>query len=438
MSGLAAAYQLSTRGLPFRLFEASGRLGGLVRTERVDGFTIEAGADSMLAQKRAGIDLCAELGLSPHLISTNTPRTAFVLYRSRLYPLPSPSMLGVPATWTGLLRYDLLPVAARVRLALEPLIPRGGSGDESIGDFFARRFGRATVGLIAQPLLGGIHSGDVSSLSLRTLLPRLADAERRGSVLRWIRRVASTPDPGGAFRSLAGGMGELVDAIQARLPAGSVALNAAVQSIGRGWTVRTADGDFPCAAVIVAAPAHAAARMLAHVDAEAAALCAGTRYISTASVVLAWPRESVRHPLRGSGFVVSPENSRVRLNACTWVSSKFEGRAPAGSTLLRAFYGGGLDPSAIDLSDAELIDTAVRELSPVLSITGAPRLARVYRWREAGAQHDVEHPRRVAELQRRLAQLPGLFVAGSGFKTVGVPDCIADGRATAEAAASTL
>ena len=117
---------------------------------------------------------------------------------------------------------------------------------------------------------------------------------------------------------------------------------------------------------------------------------------------------------------------------------KFAGRAPEGSVLLRVFFGGALDPSAIDLTDAELSATAARELAGVLSISGPPQLTRVYRWREAGAQHDVEHPRRMAAFERRLAQLPGLFVAGSGFKTVGIPDCIADGRVTATAAASTL
>ena len=202
ISGLSAAYELSRRGIPFRLFEASDRLGGLIRTDRVDGFTIEAGADSMLAQKRAAIELCIELGLEPQLISTRMPRTAFVLRDGRLFPLPSPSMLGIPATLRGLLQFDLLPLGARARLAVEPLVPRRVPANESIGHFYARRFGRATVDLIAQPLLGGIHSGDVNTLSLRELMPRLLEAEASGSVLQWVRRVARTTDPGGAFRSL--------------------------------------------------------------------------------------------------------------------------------------------------------------------------------------------------------------------------------------------
>jgi len=125
------------------------------------------------------------------------------------------------------------------------------------------------------------------------------------------------------------------------------------------------------------------------------------------------------------------------MNACTWSSSKFEGRSPSGSVLIRAFFGGARDPEAADLSDDELVGLATSELSPVLSIDGDPQLARVYRWRKAGAQHDVTHPARMEQLRVRLERHPGLFVTGSGFRSVGVPDCIADGRATA-VAASTL
>ncbi|MEO5896360.1 MAG: protoporphyrinogen oxidase [Vicinamibacterales bacterium] len=437
ISGLSAAYELTRRGIPFRLFEASDRLGGLIRTDRLDGFTIEAGADSMLAQKRAAIDLCIELGLEAQLISTRMPRTAFVLRDGRLFPLPSPSMLGIPATWRGLLQFDLLPLSARARLAMEPLVRRGAPTSESIGHFYARRFGRATVDLIAQPLLGGIHSGDVNTLSLHELMPRLVEAEASGSVLRWVRGVVRTSDSQGAFRSLSGGMEELVNAIRMRLPAGSIELNAPVNGIEAGWKVRLDTGEVACSAVILAVPAHAAARILTKVDATAANLCARTAYVSTVSVVLGWSRTAVDHPLHGSGFVVARSRSSGRMHACTWSSSKFDGRAPSGTALFRAFFGGALDPQAVDLTDDQLVRLAVTELSPVLKLEGEPRLARVYRWRQAGAQHDVTHPARMEQLRIRLERLPGLYVAGSGFRAVGVPDCIADGRATA-IAASTL
>ena len=435
ISGLAAAYELTRRQRPFMLFEASERLGGLVRTEHVNGFTIEAGADSMLVQKRAALDLCEELGLAPHLLSMKRPRAAFVLHEGRLHPLPAGSLLGIPSTWRSLAAYTLLPLGARARLALEPLIPAATSTeDESIAAFFSRRFGSATVSRLAQPLLGGIHAGDVHTLSVRALFPRLVEAERSGSVLRWARQTIRGRRGDGAFRSLPGGMSDLVHAVEQRLPPDAICRREDVRSIERrdtAWHLSTERRTVTAQAVIFACPAYAAGSLLASIDADAARICGSVPYVSTVSVALAWPRAAVGHPLEGSGFVVVRGSKDLRLTACTWVSSKWDHRAPAGHVLLRAYLGGDHDQTAVDLDDREIIDLVVRQLSAILSITGAPDLARVYRWRQHGAQHTVGHLARMAELQRALSRHQGLFVTGSGFRSIGIPDCIADGRSVA-------
>ena len=189
--------------------------------------------------------------------------------------------------------------------------------------------------------------------------------------------------------------------------------------------------------MILAAPAHAAAPLLQPIDADAAALCDAVPYVSTASVAIAWPRTAVPHPLDGTGFVVARRHSDVRITACTWVSSKWAERAPDDTALVRAFIGGEHDPGAVNLSDDELVAIVRRDLGVVLGITAEPALARVYRWRQMGAQHTVGHLRRVAEIERRLTPRR-IFVAGSGFRSVGIPDCIADARRVALAAADAL
>lgn len=446
ITGLAAAYELTRRQVPFVLLEAAPRAGGLIHTEHVDGFTIEAGPDSVLAQKPAALELCEELGLGARVISTRPPRTAYVLKEGRLHALPSPSVLGIPTTWRAIRDYDLLPWSARARLALEPLVPRASLPDESVGAFFRRRFGAAAAELIAEPLLGGIHAGDIERLSIRSLFPRFVEAEeRRGSVLASLfgsppyRDLTPAQGSGnGAFRSLSSGMGELVAAIERRVPAGAIRYGAPAASLTRSggeWRVVTPGHVVRSAAIVIAAPAHVAATLLLPIDERAARLCAEVPYVSTASVALAWPREAIAHPLSGSGFVVARRRSAVRITACTWVSSKWDGRAPAGMALLRAFIGGAHDPGAIDLPDDDLVMIAARDVGGVLGIVAAPALARVHRWRDAGAQHHVGQLDRVAAIEKRLAEHPGLFVAGSGFRSVGIPDCVADGRAAGAAAA---
>src|SRR5439155_19673380 len=112
-------------------------------------------------------------------------------------------------------------------------------------------------------------------------------------------------------------------------------------------------------------------------------------YVSPWGVARAWRRADVSHPLDGTGIVVARTHSDVRITAATWVSSKWEARAPADAVLIRAFLGGGHDPGAVDLGDDELVDVVRRDLGAVLQITAAPSLARVFRWRHAGAQQTV-------------------------------------------------
>ena len=439
ITGLAAAYQLTRRGVPCVVLEKSSRAGGLIRTEHVGGFTLDAGPDSLLAQKPAALELCRELGIANRLTSMKRPRTAYVLRGGRLFALPAPSVLGIPTGAAGIARYGLLGLRARARLALEPLVAPGTAEDESVASFFRRRFGEDTVGLIADPLLGGIHAGDVEQLSMRSVFPRLVEAEQKpGRVLRNASSPASDATGDGMFRALRGGMAELVDGLLRAVPAGTVQCDRGalrLEPCGRRWRVHTASGVIEADGVIVATPAHVAAGLVRPLDSAAADLCDAVPYASTVSVALGWRRSDVRHPLLGSGFVVARRHNAMRLTACTWVSSKWEDRAPAGHVLLRAFAGSVHDAPAVEASDEELVDLAVRELTPILGISAPPVLSRVFRAPRAGAQHTVGHRQRVASLLERLSRFHGLFVAGSGFESIGIPDCVRNGRSVADLAA---
>jgi len=457
IAGLAAAYELARQRVPFLLVERTARLGGVILTERIGGFVIDAGPDALLVQKPAAIALCEELGLGDRLVPTLPPRTAFVLRDGRLHPLPEASILGLPTRLGPLAATRLFSWRAKLRMAIEPFVPPARRGDsealdESIAQFIGRRFGREVVDYLAEPLMAGIHAGDVDQLSMRSAFPRLVELERtHGSVLRAFRTLPRRADGQGVFRSLPGGLGELVDALARALPPESVRLGDAVVAIEpgadaahaavdiepRGYRVRLASGEVISAgSLILAVPAYVAADLLAPLDAEAAALCRSVPYVSTATVVLGYRRDAVRHPLVGSGFIVPRVESGWRIMAGSWVSSKWPGRAPEGHVLLRAFLGGARDPSVADAEDDELRRMAEEDLGRLLGIEGAPVLVRVYRWLRANAQHTVGHLARVAALEARLRRWPRLWVTGSGFRGTGIPDCVEDGRAVARQAAA--
>jgi oxygen-dependent protoporphyrinogen oxidase len=441
ISGLAAAWELRQRGLHPLVLEQSARAGGVIVSDRVDGFVIDAGPDSLLVQKPAAVQLCRELGIGDRLFPTKPPRTAFVVRKGRLVELPEASFLGIPTRVGPFITTSLFSNAGKLRMATEVARPRRLQADESIGAFIRRRFGREAVDYLAEPLLAGIHAGDVDQLSINALFPRLVALEQsHGSVLRGLSAaMAHTPKASnGAFMSLPGGVAELSETLVSALGADVVRYNTRVVQISGGAPYKlTLDTDASIYAqrVIVTVPAWAASPMFSSVDTTLSRLCAEIPYASSATVAFGLRREQISHPLNGSGFVV-PRVERKALMAGTWVSSKWPHRAPEGMALLRGFLGGATNPGVLDRNDDALAAMAYQELQALLGITGDPALVRVYRWPRATPQYVVGHLARVREIEQRLAALPGLFVAGSGYRGTGIPDCVADGRAVAALAAA--
>ena len=442
ISGLSAAYEFCRRDIPFRLLERSDRLGGAIRTDVVDGFTIDGGPDSLLTQKPAAIALCNELGLAPRLQPILPPRTAYVLRGGRLCRLPEASALGIPTRLGPLATSRLLSVAGKVRMAMELRTPPSTRNeDESVGSFFRRRFGEEAVTYIAEPLLAGIHAGDVERLSMRALFPRLVAAEREyGSVIKGFRelRAAAPPSKDGQFRSLPGGLVELTEAILDVLGRDRLHTNHEVVGVAgpSPYEIVLTSGERVTASqIILAVPAYVTAQIVAGLDPELEALCSSIPYSSTATVAVSYPSSSVARRLDGTGFVVPRTERQFSLMAGSWVSSKWPGRAPDGHVLLRGFMGGARDPDVLTRTDDDLVEATHRDFQRLLQISGGPELARVYRWPRMTPQHEVGHLERMMAIDARLDRIPGLHITGAGFRGVGIPDCVANGRAVAKTAA---
>jgi oxygen-dependent protoporphyrinogen oxidase len=240
------------------------------------------------------------------------------------------------------------------------------------------------------------------------------------------------------FMTLRGGLTELVDAVISKLD-GELLTGQNVTALeftannSPAYQVQFANGQTRQAqAVIMATPAFVTANLLKpHSDLLAEKLRA-IRYISTATVSLAFKRDEVSHPLNGFGFVV-PKSEPCQLMACTWISTKFDHRAPADQVLLRVFVGGYKHQELVDLSDEALVDLVRRELNKIMGLEAQPTRQEIYRWPQGNAQYDVGHLDRIAEIEGLAREaLPGLYLTGSAFKGVGLPDCIHQGEQTAQ------
>lgn len=224
----------------------------------------------------------------------------------------------------------------------------------------------------------------------------------------------------------------LVDALLTALPAETVRLGTRAETVqhdGASWQVRSSTGDTVTAdLLLLAAPAVVVSHWIRPLVPAAADLAEGIRYVSSAGVLAAYRDAQIARPMRGSGYVSTPGPGREPLLATSWLSSKWHGRAPAGSTILRGFFGGALDEATLTRSDDELVALAQDSWSRRFGVTGDPLLTRVVRWTNTSPQHEVGHGRRVATIDEALATLPPVAVCGSGFRAVGIPDVVSDAR----------
>jgi oxygen-dependent protoporphyrinogen oxidase len=454
ISGLAAAHRLTELArerqtpLELTLIEARERLGGTIVSERVDGFLVEAGPDSFLSEKPWALALCRRLGVENRLARTDDRfRKVFVWHGGRLHPLPDGFQLLAPTAMRPFVTSSLFTLRGKLRMALDLVLPRGHADDESLGDFVRRRLGAEALERVAQPLVAGIYTADPDDLSLAATMPRFLEVEKRDrSIILGLRRaLARAPLPGtsGArwslFVTFAGGMEELVSTLAARLPAGATVLKqrvSALERVGEGWRVKTAEGGaFDAERVVLATEAHATARLARYLDPGLANLLAEIPYSSAATVSLGYRRADVPHPLDGFGFVV-PRTEGKALLAGTFSSVKYPGRAPEGHVLIRCFLGGMLNAAMLNEDDAVLVTRARGELRQALGITAEPVLTRMSRWPASMPQYRVGHLTRVGAIERAVAALPGLALAGAAYKGVGIADCVRSGEAAAEATLS--
>ncbi len=428
ISGLSAAYYLSKAGIRPTLIEKTDRLGGIVKTEFANGCILEGGPDSFMAAKPWALELIREVGLGDQVINSNDHlRKTYILKHGKLIPLPDGLMMMVPTKIMPLVRSPLLSWGCKMRMGLEMLRrPAGQRADRSVHDFLVDHYGEEALDYLAEPLLAGVFGGDPRQMSVNSTLTRFVEMEAKYGSLS--RGTLAAPKPKGSgsggslFRTLRNGLSELID----RLASSADVIHARAEAFarrGQGFAVRVHGSWIEADQVIIATPAYVAADLLKAEAPEVAALLDTIPYTSSATITFGYRRESFDRPLNGFGFLV-PKKERRTVTACTWVNNKFSGRAAENVVLLRCFLGG----EAINDSDESLIAKVGDDLRRIMGVRADPFFHSISRWPRSMAQFTVGHQERIAELDRRKSEIPGLFVIGNGYQGVGLPDCVKMGK----------
>lgn len=456
VAGLSAALKVRRamdegEDVDFVLYEKDDRLGGKILTEKIDGFTIDAGPDCYLSEKPWVGQAAKALSIDGDLIGSNDEKKkTFIFVKNRFHLLPDGVIMMVPTKFVPFATTTLFSWPAKIRMGMDLLIPKKKDpSDETLASFVKRRLGRECLDHLAEPLVGGIHASDPEKMSLRATFPRFLDMEQKyGSVIRGFlaaRKKAPKPPPPapGAprrtfFMSFKEGMAELTDAIADAAGRDRIHMGVAISGLtreGSRYKLALADGREPelVDSVIIATEGWAAAQLTKDVDPEMSAALSEIPHSSSATVSMAFRREDIAHPLDWFGFVV-PQAAKRKIMASTFSSTKWSYRAKDGHALLRAFVGGPHDQHLLEQSDDEIVRMVRGEWEDMLGIDAEPVFARVYRWELGMPQYTVGHLDRVAKLEERQMADPGLFLCGGAYRGVGIGDCINSGDQAAEKA----
>ena len=448
ITGLTAAFYMQkearAKELPVDivLVESSLRLGGKIQTQRKNGFIIERGPESFFDRQNDIYRLAKDLGIESELITSNAGPT-YVAVGSRLYPIPSNLMSGENPHISPFITSGLFSLSGKVRAACDFILPRSAENDDqSLGEFFRRRFGPEVVENLLEPLFAGTFAGDIEQLSMHSTFPQLYEIEKKHRSLlvgmkksgaNFLSNEPITKDKG-IFQTFTNGLETLVEKLEESLLPGTVLKGVKVEEIehGKDNTVQIVLNNFTqikADAVVVATPFNVAQKIFSkhNLLTELKTMKAAT----IATVTMVFKKEQLGN-LDALSFFVS-RNSDFSITSCTWSNRKWPNTTPEDYVLLRSYIGRVGDEAIVELSDSEIEKTVLQDLMKTIGINGAPVETIVSRWKNAMPQYTVGHEEKIARVKQELQeQFPTVKLSGSSFEGISIPECVKQGKTVAQ------
>jgi protoporphyrinogen/coproporphyrinogen III oxidase len=440
ITGLTAGFYLKRKGIPVTVYEAGGRIGGVIQSLRRDGYLAEFGPNTILETSPKITQLVRDAGLASRRLDPDAKAEARYIVRYR-------RPIAMPGSPLGFFTTDLFTLKAKLAVLREPFVPPRRDGvEESIADFVKRRLNQEFLDHAIDALVAGIYAGDPGRLSVQHAFPRLAQLEARyGSLIKGQilgagerkRRGEVAKDRAAKF-SFDAGLQVLPDTLAAEL-GDEVKLNVTVTRLtptGDNWRVATSAGEFRHGVVVFCGTAYALAQLRLDLgDAPGIASAQGPadlspfseiRYPPVASVVLGFRRQDVAHPCEGFGMLI-PKVEGFKILGTIFSSSLFPNRAPAGHLTLTSYVGGERFPELASLSPEQLYALTCADLRVLIGVKGKPTFQHCVVYPQAIPQYNLGYGRYRDMLTELETKTRGLFFAGHYRDGVSLSDSMVSG-----------
>lgn len=412
VTGLVAAFELKRRGVPFTLFEASDRVGGVIQTHRERGFLAEDGPNTLLETSPKITDLIKSLGIEPRRWYSNPDNKKRFIVRGG-------QARELPASPAGFFTNTFFSWSAKLALFREPFIKASTPDlEESLAKFVKRRLGQEFLDYAINPMVAGVYAGDPERLSVKHAFAKLHALEQKyGSLIkgqllgaRERKKRKEVAKDRAKMMSFDEGLQVLTDALGGGVKANTLFNSpvATIQQVEGGWRIGGAatllspgGGDglggrspaLPFTHVLLTSPAHKLAGL--RIDSPAGGdlrLLGEIVYPPVTSFTMGFKRGDVAHPLDGFGVLI-PKVERRNCLGTLFTSSLFADRAPAGHVTLTSYIGGMRAPELALKPLGELRKLVLTDLGELLGVCGEPVWEHVKQWPKAIPQYEVGYGR---------------------------------------------
>lgn len=417
ISGLSVAWHLSKKGFEVKVFEKEDLPGGNIQTVKKDGFILELGPQTILADKRVE-EFLSGAGIEPEYASERA-KIRYIYKKGRLIPLPLSPL--------SFLKSPLLSLSGKIRVLKEPFVAPSIKPEESIAEFVIRRLGKEFHDYIVAPFISGVYAGDTEKLSVKYAVRRVYELERNfGSLIKGAIKLKAL-GPAGRLISFPGGNYTLIERLSSELSVDTENVVLKIRRKDDRFIIDAKNGKYEAKAVVVSAPATSAGYLLRDISWSASQEFDQIYYAPIVVVHASVEKGSIPE---GFGFLV-PRVEGKRMLGVLFSSQIFTGRSPEGKELLTIYLGGATDPEVVEYEDELIYSLVERELKEILRIDKVQFL-NLTRWKRAIPQYTIGYGKYLDLAKTLEEENPGLFLTGNYLYGVSVADCIRASHDVAE------
>jgi oxygen-dependent protoporphyrinogen oxidase len=393
-SGLTAGYYAKQAGLNFKILEASDRIGGVLESEKIDGYLIEKSANTLLYSPSVQ-KMVKELGLEERVIfSEKIAKNRFIWKDDKLH--------SVPLTPQKILFSPLLGWQHKARLLYGLFCQSPVRSEQTIEQFFTHYFGQYFSQTFADAMISGIWAGDISKLSMDACF---SDFKQKTLQHKSLFKTLSNQGKNNApIFSFVNGVSEFVQALEKNCLQNIETKQKVIEITHQKYfTVQTQECTYHSQKIIFCAPIEQLPSLMSSCIAEEkhpklVQLCESIPYAPLHLVYTAFSPEAIDlKKLEGFGFLI-PQNQHRRILGAIFSSSIFQNRAPNNEVLITTFIGGEHFREVNKLSKTQIYDIVNQELREILKITQEPIWQHHIGWQKAVPQYHMGHQQRIKQI----------------------------------------